>query len=270
MIYPSGKLKTQIGQYAAGQYGLYVMGGQVYSTIFQTGAPTDTAYVAMIPPNMFKAVFNGLPCVEITAGGAVGNISVFDAGTEYARVTGAYQIGSVLHGGFFSVNGRPIALIGPNGNNITLNADGSISLNSIGNVVVTLPSGKNFYCTGGGVKNVLQDTKDYGSRFLCTREGPDVRFVIEGVASLVDGEAKIALDPVFLECIEPNTPATSWLVQLTPYAASMGLFVAEIGDSFIAVKSDSGTGSGDFAWSLSAIRNGCAGIWLKPLDDQKE
>lgn len=119
-------------------------------------------------------------------------------------------------------------------------------------------------------KSAKQSTESYGDRFLYARESPDVRYVQEGNAHLINGEARINLDPIFLECIEPNSELTPWVPSLTPGEPIQGLYVGQIDSAGFVVKEPTATSSALFFWGLSAVRKGYAGTWLKEAIEKKE
>lgn len=122
--------------------------------------------------------------------------------------------------------------------------------------------------TGSG-KSARQVTQSYGERYLYCRESPDVRYIIEGKAQLINGECRIDLDPIFLECIEPNSDTTPWLVHLTPMA-NISIYVAEIGINYIVVRESTLTSNDTIFWSLSCVRKGYAGTWLEQVSLDEE
>jgi len=112
-------------------------------------------------------------------------------------------------------------------------------------------------------KSARQSTINYGDRFLYARESPDVRYIQEGNAHLTYGVARINLDPIFLECIEADSELTPWVPLLTPGESVQGLYVEQIDSTGFTVKEPTYTSNALFFWSLSAVRKGFAGIWLK-------
>ncbi|HBQ86251.1 MAG TPA: hypothetical protein DD811_07210 [Syntrophomonas sp.] len=121
--------------------------------------------------------------------------------------------------------------------------------------------------SGDYAKSAKQSTINYGDRFLYARESPDVRYVKEGDARLTNGEARIDVDPIFLECIEPHTPDSRWYITLTPYGKAI-LYVDEIGDDYFIVKDYNDNANGiEFTWSLSATRKDYANINLMEAID---
>jgi len=133
--------------------------------------------------------------------------------------------------------------------------DGELAI--VGDVVIL----GDFEVTGR--KDCVEQTENYGTVVLSARESPEIRYIDEGVGTLINGECRIDIDPIFMECIEPNTEYSRWYIHLTPYA-DVDIYVAEIGENYFVVKEKkNGTSTGaDFTWSLSAIRKNYAGIRL--------
>ena len=104
-----------------------------------------------------------------------------------------------------------------------------------------------------GVKNCIEHTDNYGAVALSARESPEIRYIDEGIGTLVSGECRIDVDPIFLECIEPDTEDSKWYVDLTPYGKAH-IYLDEIGNSFFVVKDWDGTANIRFKWTLSAVR----------------
>ncbi len=245
-----GALRVWLGQYLAGKYGLKVVDGEIYSTTIRTGAETDTSYIELAPPNALRVIYNNQKAIEMVSGGAVGNISIYDSGTEYTRLIGGYSLNSVMHAALISLNSRPLALVGPNSNNISLKANNGIDYTA----------GSSFHrffgdlYMGSGSKYNMEETENYGKRGLAVRESPEQKYIDEGKAQLENGLCTIVIDPIFLECIEPDTNDTPWLIHLTSYTDT-DVYVAEIGpDYFIAKERNGGISNSVFVWSLSATR----------------
>jgi len=111
-----------------------------------------------------------------------------------------------------------------------------------------------------GTKSAIVQAGKHGQRKLYAIEAPDVRFSDEGLARLQGGAARIELDPIFTETIEGD-----YLVHVTPYG-NASLYVAEIGQSYFIVQARDGDPNVAFAWRLSAVRKGYAGIRLEMAD----
>ncbi len=263
-VYDSGNdLRCHLGQYASGKYGLKVVDGEIYSTRFQTGDENSKDYIALVPPkNLVVMGSNFLTgestyqlAIMATGGGGViyfydNAISDFDS---VGNISAAYSMsgfGDIPDGFYFAVTSRNRNLL----------------LNSASKIYTTgsLHVRGNLSCSG--TKPAIQATESYGLRALYARESPELKFIEEGIAQLVEGQAIIELDPMFLETIEPNTPKTPWLVMLTPYA-DISLYVAEIGANYIVIKErTNGASNAHFAWSLSAVRKGYARVRMEQFD----
>ncbi|MBW2672571.1 MAG: hypothetical protein JRD89_04030 [Deltaproteobacteria bacterium] len=263
-----GNLRTHMGQYAAGKYGLKVTNGEIYATSIKSGTPEATKqYIQIDPGGILRGVGLTGTVIEISTDGDQGSISLYDAGTERARI--------LLNG----ASTRELWLWGKNGSGISLDSDTdeSITMGPYGGVEdkrgnrFDAGSGTNTFYGGltvaSGTKNCAQKTENFGVRLLSVRESPEVRFIDEGKAQLVNGECVVELDPIFLECIEPNSDLTPWLIHITPYA-DVGLYVAEIGDSWFMVKERNvGTSNTVFVWLLSAVRKGYSGLRIPEVFD---
>ena len=109
----------------------------------------------------------------------------------------------------------------------------------------------------GGSKSAVVETENYGERKLYAFEQPTNRFADEGVATLTDGLARVVLDPIFLETVEED-----FHIHLTPYGDA-SLYVAEIGADYFVVESQEEGADVDFAWLLTATREGYEGVRLE-------
>jgi hypothetical protein len=110
-----------------------------------------------------------------------------------------------------------------------------------------------------------------GTVGMFTRESPEQKYLDTGRAELVKGECRIDIDPTFLECIEPDSESTPWLIHLTP-RGPFTPYEAEIGDSYFIVKSKEEV-DGKFTWSFEATRKNRAGVRfpdMKSLVSKKE
>lgn len=99
----------------------------------------------------------------------------------------------------------------------------------------------------------------------------EVRYLDEGRAQLVNGECVVHVDPIFLECIEPDTPETPWLIHTTSYGEDAKyLYIDQIGIGYFIVKGKGWNGETDinipFVWTLSATRKGYADIRMEKVE----
>lgn len=256
---PNNTERVKLGEYSPGRYGLRVVGGEIYSTTIRTSVPGSSDYVyigAGFEP--LQIVQGGKEALTIWTTDGSGMIQFFD--TRYNDMRGQIAPYDDILGKGLRIHGRsrsgqttPLHLWG---NPVYVDAP-SIRLGATGSTIVDIWG--SLYATGS--KNAVQYTDSYGYRLLYARESPECRYIDEGFGILENGECRIQLDPIFLECIEPNTDQTPWYIHVTPYA-DVDLFVAEVGpDYFIVREKGGGTTSGArFAWLLSAVRRGYAGV----------
>lgn len=248
----SGNLRTHIGQYATGKYGAKVINGEVYSTLFRTGAETDLTYIALVPPNLLQVWSNvggvaklQLEIAAAISGGGGGGVDFYVDDTltgQTSAIANNLRISS-------ATSAVQLSLIGP-ANSIILKTNNGIDYTAGSNYHM-------FYSDivqATGTKRNVEDTVDFGRRLLSVIESPEQIYTDIKKGRLDNGICKILLDPIFLQCIEPDTEDTPWLIHLTPYA-DVSIFVAEIGtDYFIVKERNGGTSNSTFVWSLFATR----------------
>lgn len=263
VIDSQGNERVRLGEYQTGKFGMKITDGEIYGTKFQTGSENATTYVVIEPTGKIKCVRNGIRILEFDANAAEGRVSVYDsAGNMTARFTAVYGTSGGNMAAVYADSTRTNGLYLSGGAS-------SISLRGSGGITVDLGSASNefyvngnIYATGqlraGGSKPAIIETESFGRRFVYAIEAPEVRLRDEQLAKLENGVCRIDIDPIFLECIEPHSEETPWLIHLTAYD-ELSLRVAEVGDSYFVVYEKEGK-SGTFAWSLSAIRKGYAGV----------
>lgn len=238
----SNVLRLLIGSWlkdAVRKYGIKIIDGEIYSSIIRSGAEDATTYIQLIPPSILQVVKDGKQLLRIDTTAEHGLIDIFNAeGLDCGRLGGA--------------NDRDLALT---------NVRGKIFI--VGQTGVDCMYGIN---VTGGVKNCIEDTI-YGKLGISARESPEVRYIDEGMGTLVNGECRIDIDPIFMECIEPHMPDSRWYVNITPYGKAI-LYVDEIGDDYFIVKDYNDNANGiEFTWSLSATRKDYAMIrFMEVLD----
>lgn len=280
----SNALRVLLGSWvvdAVRKYGLQVFNGEIYSSLFKTAVKSATnTYIEMGSESngqgYLRAVNpSGRKVVEMGCGDNAGGF-VFWNGTSW---TGQIMTDGTNQVILLFAKDWPLKLQAANSyiniaNNgaIEINPDGSnqITLNSpthVANSLTTqgsLDVGTNVQVWGdlnvsGTTKNCIQVTQNYGLRALAAREGPELRYLDEGVSSLQNGECFIHVNPIFAECIEPHSMTTPWVIQLTP--CGRGSLYYEIAESGFIVKSDDAPNL-MFSWTLSAIKKDCEGIYL--------
>ena len=126
--------------------------------------------------------------------------------------------------------------------------------------------GGNLYVTGnlscGGAKPATQITENYGLRYMYATEAPELVYYDRGIVNLVNGETTVFLDPIYLECIEPDTELTPWQIWVQCYGEN-DVYVSEIGEDYFKIKEkNGGTSNNKVVWKHEAIRKGYAGIRL--------
>jgi hypothetical protein len=113
-----------------------------------------------------------------------------------------------------------------------------------------------------GSKYCAEVTEDYGIRGLHAVESADILYYDRGVSNLINGEATVQLDPIFLECIEPDTDLTPWQIWVECYGEN-GVYVSEVGTDYFKVKErNGGTSNNKIIWRFEAVRKNYAGIRL--------
>jgi hypothetical protein len=237
-VYDSeGNLRLLVGSWLKGlirKYGIKVIDGEIYSSIIRSGAEDATAYIQFAPPNRLEVFGNSsagthLKMLEI---GAPDDISEGKGG----------QMDFYLNGNFMGVVAQQADAFW------ILNA-ADIKMSNL-NVV--------------GSKNCIEDTP-YGQLAISARESPEVRYIDEGMGILINGECRIDIDPIFMECIEPHTEHSKWYIDLTPYGKAI-LYVDEIGDNYFIVRDYNDNANGvEFKWSLSATRKNYAHIRFREV-----
>ena len=120
----------------------------------------------------------------------------------------------------------------------------------------------NFTVTG--TKAAMQQTETFGEQPLYARESPDIRYVIDGKAKIINGKCVIPIDPVFCECVEPDTEETPWLIHLTSWD-DIRLKIEAITETQITV---TGNADGIFCWTLSCIRRGYRNKWFDKICEE--
>lgn len=97
-----------------------------------------------------------------------------------------------------------------------------------------------------GTKNRIVDTANYGKRKLYAYETASPMFADFGHSKIGDdGTVKIELDEVFAECIELDLES---YINITPYTANAGLYIAEKGEDYFIV---AGFVGAEFDWQIT-------------------
>lgn len=97
-----------------------------------------------------------------------------------------------------------------------------------------------------GTKNRIVDTANYGKRKLYAYETASPMFADFGHSKIGDdGIVKIILDKIFTECVELDLES---YINLTPYNANAGLYIAEKGENYFIV---AGIAGSEFDWQIT-------------------
>ncbi len=299
------QLRVLLGSWldsAIRKYGIKIIGGEIYSAYISTKDPGNTnpyqAY-AEIDTNGNITIYDiqGQKGMVMSGLSGQGSVNWFYDGEQYAnafvnageskdfiiwtlkdnsgitlspsgQVTGL-RLGSTNAGGNVELKGENTDIKGTQQINLTTGGDGWISINAgSGGIVQIIGSTTvigNLSATGS--KPAQQVTENYGLRYLYATEAPEVIYYDRGVVHLENGEVTIYLDPIFLECIEPDTELTPWQIWVECYGEN-DVKVAEIGANYFKVKErNGGTSNNKVIWRLEAVRNGYAGIRLMEVVD---
>lgn len=183
------------------------------------------------------------------------NVHVLDGRLGFFSADGLTQYSS-LEASSPSTIGLTFAAIA---NPSVVFSPGGIELfNAFGSRAISLIGG-NIDCGNlqvSGVKNFVIDHPEDPTKNIvyASVEGPEAGAYCRGTAKLVDGVATISFDNHFSLVANPDTMT----IQLTPRSAdSMGLAVVEQTDAGFTVRElAKGTGTYEFNWHATAVRNG--------------
>lgn len=244
----SGNLRVKLGSWLKDllrEYGLKVVGG-----LIMTG---EGANRMEFNENGLVGIANNVPRIKMNANdvSSIGYIEFYNSNGDYSGYIGADDLRIGIYGMTPDID-MDIAVVPGAGKKVLVN--GSITIT--GNVLI------NGNYTATGSKAAVQLTDDYGIRYLYAVEAPEILFYDRGVTNLVNGEATIQFDPIFLECIEPDTELTPWQIWVECYGEN-DVKVAEIGANYFKVKErNGGTSNNKVIWRLEAVRRNYAGIRL--------
>jgi hypothetical protein len=254
-------LRVQMGSWVTDtlrKYGLKIIGGEIYASTIRTGAEGATTYIGLENNNQLVLMRNGALALMMQSTGADGRIYFYDAGTLYGEIYATYNSNTT---NYFAVvpsatSGRALLLGNAAGTVVDggLYAKGNISVQ--GNIDAT------GYIHAAGIKPAAQITENYGIRYLYAVESSEVLYCDRGVINLQNGECIIKFDPIFLECIEPDTPDTPWLIWCECYGEN-DVYVSEIGSNYFKIKErNSGQSDNKVVWKFEGNRAGYAGFRL--------
>lgn len=258
----AGNEKVVIGKLADGSYGGKFVGSKLYSSYIRSGSETDTSYIQLLPGfEPLKVVEDGKTALNIWAAGG-GMLQFYNTDLDD-------MCGQILPAeAFYGTGGLKIQARNSAGYNKNLALVGSIIYldpGSAGGEEVTVLG--NLTISGdiavfGAGKGCIVQTADYGKRWLYAVEGPEIRLEEKGCGTLADGQCRIDLNQKFLQTIEKDLPEAPWVIDVTPYFKGT-LGVTEIGENYFIVSDcDDTMSTGRFAWSLSAVKIGCIGVYM--------
>ena len=254
----TGKLRGVFGSWLKElirKYGIKIIDGEIYSTMFQTGEEGASDYIRLSSDasQPLLVVNDNKDALSIWAGNGGGFIQFFDSSADSMR-------GQILPHNDADGVGLRVQARSQSSLNYALSLYGMAGIEMHGDVWV------HDDLRVFGDKPAVMLTENYGQRLLYSYETPESKFMDEGVGELASGACRIDIDPIFLETIEPNTPETPFIVHLTPYDW-LNLRVKEIGDTYFIVEEKEGL-SGKFSWQLTATRKGYAGRRLDRIDEE--
>ncbi len=281
----SDQLRVQIGEHALNNYGLKVIGGEIYSSLIRSGAEGGKTFIQFTPPNKLEiySEIGGVSVkqLEILAASGFGSsgINFFEsdgdpiprAGVGYRNtgleISTSLKDLNISSGRKLSITGDEVAIrnlktlndavigrITPSGGVMQVVSDLQIQGDAyVHNIRKT------------GTNNHIEPTENYGIRLLNAVESSELLYYDRGFTFLKNGEISVVFDPIFLECIEPDTEATPWQVWVECYGEN-GVYVSEIGEDHFKVKErNGGTSNNKIIWRFEATRKNYAGIRLMEL-----
>jgi hypothetical protein len=265
----SDDLRVLVGSWvedAIRKYGIKIIDGEIYGSYIKTGLPEETdSFVELLNEWPIGGVMrawgiNGEKALEAGARNGVGTIEFFNGGISQGAIrvepSPTHEIGLSSWG---NNNGIKLNCYGT-GEKLTLGPTGGDTSARGVKIQGNLNVNGSMSCTGS--KPAQQVTENYGLRYLYATEAPEIIYYDRGVINLTDGEATVYLDPIYLECIEPDTELTPWQIWVQCYGEN-DVYVSEIGTDYFKVKErNDGKSNNRVVWKHEAIRNGYAGIRL--------
>jgi len=234
----------------------HTLSGAVYGDLSSTEISTNAGGSAQIASN---AVGSG----EI-ASGAVGTSELEDRGVDYADIAdGAVRSRNLYCPGLFSGGaGAVAALTGDNtsssGNRYGVFGNTSGGWAYLGAVV----SGTNYKVIGSGTVSCVMPTRD-GSKILFAPECPEPYFEDIGRGRLSNGNARVELDALFLDCIKTDDAhPLNVFIQLN--GDCRGVYVEADRTGFDVHELGGGTSNASFTYRVVAIRKDAGFIRLPP------
>lgn len=260
---------------AVRKYGLKVIGGEILSSLIQTSAPAvgNNGYftrVGGLGRDDISGYYQDTEGIQrknysLATGGNGGTLTLYQHGRPIGDIIG------------YLYNSDPFLTVRANDLDDNFNRDnyckGVALEGGIDGANLKVLSYSKFVSVSGdfdvignmsctGIKPAQQVTENYGVRYLYAAEAPEVIYYDRGVVHLTNGEATVLLDPIYLECIEPDTELTPWQIWVQAYGEN-DVYVSEIGTDYFKVKErNGGISNNKVVWKHEAIRKGYAGIRL--------
>lgn len=247
----SNNLKAVLGSWLEStirKYGLKIIGGRIYGSDIFTGLEGDTTYGYLGSDGSFKLVKNNNIILEMK--------SILNEGNLYFSKSDGTPIGRIVY--YTDAYGPGICMEG-----YSASAYAGLSLRGS---FIYIRSSSTTYVVGdlsvSGTKSAVQTTENYGMRQLYALESPESLFEDSGRTKLINGEVTILIDPIFLECIEPDTEETPWLIWCQCYGEN-DVYISEISETFFKIRErNQGNSNNVVIWSLRGTRRGYAGVRL--------
>ena len=271
------------------KYGEKIIGGEFYSSFIQTGEEGETRgiikidreflpqYPAFSWGNLTFNDSNGNLMMEMTTAADNPIMLFYIDGVEAGRlqmnaVTSTKEILLRSQSGMALLSGTANETIRMGASGGQTSQRGIRINGGSGQVTITSPSvtvvENDLYATGvvssSQGKSAIEPTEHYGIRYLYCVEAPELLYVDRGRAQLKNGECTVYLDPIFLECIEPDTDLTPWLFKTEVYGLGESIRVIEWGENHFKVKEENdGKSNRLFGWWFEATRKNYAGMRLQ-------
>jgi len=256
------------------KYGIRIIDGEIYSTLISTKKPGATGAYAEISPTGTITIYDILGRIGLMLSGLSGQGTVdwyfggtkyagafINAGTDRDLIIWTQQSNSGIN--LSTYNGAAVEIGRGGGNSINLEASVVFASADL-DVREMLSAGS---IVSFGSKNCAEPTENYGIRLLNAVEAPELKYYDSGVIYLQNGEATVHLDPIFLECIEPDTELTPWQIWVQCYGEN-DVYVSEVGKDYFKVKErNGGIGNNKVVWRFEATRKNYAGIRLMEVVD---
>ncbi|MFA7078267.1 MAG: phage tail protein [Syntrophomonas sp.] len=238
------------------RYGIKIIDGEIYASEFRTGAENATDYIVLDKTNRLAIIYSNQKVFETLANSSQAHLKLYENGVLFGELA-AYSSKLRLttesgKGLYLRASGAELEAYG---SSIYLSAPSGTTVN--GDLLVQGSISKT------GSLNYIEFTKNYGARLLNAVESPELLYYDKGTVDLINGEAIVHLDPIFLECIEPDTESTPWDVWVQSYGEN-DVRVIEVGPDYFKIRErNNGNSNSKVKWKFEATRKNYAGIRLQ-------